>query len=167
MKRNKLFLALLLALVIACPAWATVGIYRDGVPYGQATDLDFTGFGTTGITNDGSKFTFPLVLAGVDNSGSSSIGNTVDAITDVGYSLIYKDLPAYNTGTSLPNGIPGQILTITIGTDAGATWYHIQPVTKTGFNFLEFNDSKDTATLQYVDSTVGWIILNLDSVTRF
>ena len=167
MKKISLFFGLLLALVIAGPSKAEVGVYRDGVPYGVATDFDFTGFGTTGITNDGSKFRFPLVLAGVDSGGSGSVNSSTNDITATGYSFIYKDIGTANSSGTLSNGKPGQILTIAIAVDGGATWYHLQPTTKTAFNFLEFNDAKDSATLLFVTESIGWVVIATNSVVVF
>lgn len=58
---------------------------------------------------------------------------------------------------TLANGVPGQIITLTLGTDGGDGT--LTPATKTGFATIVFADAKDTATLQYVDDTIGWVLL--------
>lgn len=58
---------------------------------------------------------------------------------------------------TLADGAPGQVLTITLATDGGDGT--LTPTTKTGFATIVFADAKDTATLLYVDDTVGWILL--------
>jgi len=58
---------------------------------------------------------------------------------------------------TLANGLPGQVLTITLAATSGDGT--LTPVTKTGFATIVFAGVKDTATLLYVDDTVGWIIL--------
>ena len=168
MKKISLLFALLLALMIANPARASIGIKIDGTAQPAATDLNFIGTGTTKqITNTYDGMTFSLVLAGVDNSGSGSVADTVANITDVGYPVIFKDIPAGISSGTLANGTPGQILQIIIGADAGGTYWNLQPTTRTGFTHLEFNDQDDMATLMYVDDTRGWIILSVSSVVIY
>ncbi|NJM12589.1 MAG: hypothetical protein HC889_12605 [Synechococcaceae cyanobacterium SM1_2_3] len=58
---------------------------------------------------------------------------------------------------TLANGFPGQILTISLVTDGGDGT--LTPATKSGFATIVFADVKDTATLMYIDDTVGWILL--------
>lgn len=58
---------------------------------------------------------------------------------------------------TLANGVPGQLITITLGTDGGDGT--LTPATKTGFSTIVFADVKDTATLQYVDDTIGWVLV--------
>jgi hypothetical protein len=57
---------------------------------------------------------------------------------------------------TLANGLPGQRLTITLVTDGGDGT--LTPTTKTGFSTIVFADAKDTAELEYIDDTVGWIV---------
>jgi hypothetical protein len=58
---------------------------------------------------------------------------------------------------TLANGVPGQLITITLGTDGGDGT--LTPATKTGFATIVFAAAKDTATLQYVDDTIGWVLI--------
>jgi len=58
---------------------------------------------------------------------------------------------------TLANGVPGQEITITLGTDGGDGT--LTPATKTGFATIVFADAKDTAHLRYVDDTIGWILI--------
>lgn len=58
---------------------------------------------------------------------------------------------------TLADGLPGQRLGLTLGTDGGDGT--LTPTTKTGFTAIVFADAKDTVDLEFVDSTVGWIIL--------
>ena len=63
---------------------------------------------------------------------------------------------------TLANGIPGQLLTITLDTDGGTGT--LTPATSTGFATIVFADAGDQATLQYHDSTVGWTTVGLVGV---
>ena len=58
---------------------------------------------------------------------------------------------------TLANGLPGQEITISLTTDGGDGT--LTPATCTGFATIVFADVKDTATLLFVDNTVGWILI--------
>lgn len=58
---------------------------------------------------------------------------------------------------TLADGKPGQRITITLGTDGGDGT--LTPAHCTGFATIVFADAKDTATLEYIDDTVGWILV--------
>jgi hypothetical protein len=60
---------------------------------------------------------------------------------------------------TLANGFPGQVLSIFLAVDGGDGT--LTPTTKTGFTTITFADAGDTAVLEFVDATVGWIILGL------
>ena len=64
---------------------------------------------------------------------------------------------------TLANAAPGQVLTIYITADGGGDGT-LTPTTKTGFATIVFADAGDRAVLQYVDDTIGWIILGLSGV---
>src|SRR4051812_40206315 len=58
---------------------------------------------------------------------------------------------------TLADGVPGQEITITLGTDGGDGT--LTPARKTGFATIVFADAKDTVHLRYVDDTIGWILI--------
>ena len=58
---------------------------------------------------------------------------------------------------TLADGEPGQILHLHLVTDGGTGT--LTPTTKTGFTTIVFADAGDRATLQFIDSTTGWILL--------
>ncbi|MBI1234759.1 MAG: hypothetical protein GC208_09685 [Alphaproteobacteria bacterium] len=64
---------------------------------------------------------------------------------------------------TLANGTPGQVITISLDTDGGGTGT-LTPATATGFVSIAFADAGDNATLEYIDDTVGWIILGTAGV---
>ncbi len=107
-----------------------------------------------------------LQAAGTTFGGATSLATSVTTIP-TGYSLVRKAIsndPAFATGT-LANGTPGQILTIFItSVDSGGT-FTLTPATKTGFTTLTFNAALDSATLLFVDNTIGWIVIANNSVT--
>jgi len=58
---------------------------------------------------------------------------------------------------TLANGVPGQRITLSLVSDGGDGT--LTPATVTGFATLVFEDVKDTATLQYTDDTIGWMLV--------
>lgn len=58
---------------------------------------------------------------------------------------------------TLANGVPGQRITIILGTDGGDGT--LTPATCTGFATIVFADAKDTASLEYIDDTIGWVLV--------
>lgn len=164
MKKIKLLFGLLLTLMIADSAFATIGLKIDGVAQPSITDLNLVGTGTNQqITQTSDGLTFSFVVGGIKKTASASINSSTANISDAGYSLIFKDLPATAQSGTLANGTPGQILVIQIAVDNGGSWFLV-PTTKTGFNYLFFNDQDDRAVLMYVDDTYGWVVLSTDSV---
>jgi len=63
---------------------------------------------------------------------------------------------------TLADGVAGQRLSITLVVDGGAGT--LTPATSTGWATIEFADAGDRAELEYVDDTVGWIIVGLSGV---
>ena len=59
---------------------------------------------------------------------------------------------------TLANGVPGQVITITLVTDGGGDGT-LTPTTCTAFATIVFADAKDTATLEYIDDTIGWVLI--------
>jgi len=81
----------------------------------------------------------------------------------VTHAVVTKTTGADAEALTLADGTPGQVLTIVLGTDGGGDGT-LTPTTKTGFATIVFADAGDTATLKYVDDTVGWVILGLAGV---
>lgn len=163
--KKLLALSLVLLLAFTSPSLAAVGIKVDGVNKYTATDINFKGAGTM-ITSDGSTTTLNLVLSGVANGGAVSMA-TSDTAVSTSYGFTRKAIAsdsAYSAGT-LADGYPGQILTVFITTVAGSGTFVLTPTTKTGFSSLTFDAAKDQATLLFVNSTVGWVLLSNTAVT--
>lgn len=64
---------------------------------------------------------------------------------------------------TLANGQPGHILTISLETAGGGTGT-LTPATASGFSTLAFTEALDTATLRYIDDTVGWVLIGHNGV---
>jgi len=65
---------------------------------------------------------------------------------------------------TLANGTPGQRLTITLVADGNGDGT-LTPATCTGFATIVFADAGDSACLEYVDNTVGWVLCGLSGVS--
>jgi hypothetical protein len=60
---------------------------------------------------------------------------------------------------SLPDGNPGQVLTVVIGTDGGVATITPDSLTGAGWATAVLTDDVDGITFMFVDATVGWVIL--------
>lgn len=162
MRKFSMLMALFLALMVAivAPSHASVGIWEDGSPVGVATDIEFTGAVTT---DNGSRWTFPLVLAGTGNGGATTMVTTDTAVSP-SYALVRKALGVQvGLAGTLADGSPGQILTIRITERAGSGTFVLVPTTTTNFYSLTFDAVNEYATLLYSDDTTGWIILSTNA----
>jgi len=65
----------------------------------------------------------------------------------------------HSSDVVLANGTPGQILNVTLSADGGSDCV-LKPTTGTGWASITFADAGDTATLQYIDDTMGWVIIS-------
>lgn len=189
-KLFKVLAVLLLALSVGANGFAATGFRdNDGNPQAVAdinikgcTNSVSEGIGTidcrtisgTSATYTG-DVTFRSNLVSVGRYGASvsslSSSSTNLSATSIAYAVITKfiggggGLDGDGRGSILANGTPGQVLTfIVVGAQSGGTWV-ITPTTKTGFRNLTFNALGDQATLLYVNDTVGWIVVALESVT--
>lgn len=92
-------------------------------------------------------------------------GSTVKAGGTLAVPITHRQVIMTTGGAealTLANGKPGQRLNLVLGTDGGDGT--LTPATKTGFSTIVFADAKDTAELEYVDDTVGWIVLGTAGV---
>lgn len=159
---RKLIVLLLAILMFATPSFAAVGIWKEGAPQGTATDIEIYG---DGWTNNGSRWTFSLAAAGSAIGGAATMTSNETAVS-TSYAFVRITVGINQQAGTLADGTPGQIITILISEDVDAVGEMIlTPTTKTGYASLEFNDAGDQASLLYVDDSIGWIPLSLQSVT--
>jgi len=103
-----------------------------------------------------------LRKSGVQPRGSVAVAADILAIP-VTHSVVEKTTGGDAEALTLADGVPGQELTITLVADGGGSGT-LTPTTMTGFATIVFADAKDTATLKYIDDTVGWIVLGATGV---
>lgn len=96
----------------------------------------------------------------VTGSTTSAADSLVIPVTA---SVVVKTTGADAEALTLADGVEGQIIVITLGTDGGGTGT-LTPATATGFVSIAFADAGDTAALMFVNSTVGWVILGTAGV---
>ena len=93
----------------------------------------------------------------VDVLASTTVAGDVLAIP-VTHRYVAKTTAADAEALTLANGVPGQVITITLVTDGGGDGT-LTPATCTAFSTIVFADAKDTATLEYIDDTIGWVLI--------
>lgn len=155
-----LFLVVMLILS-AVPAFAAVGLKIGVTPTGTCTDLAFTG---NVISNNGSTCTIPLQLAGSANGGAASMSSN-DTDVSPSYAFIRKNIGFSAQAGTLADGSPGQMLTILISQEVATGSFVLTPTTKTGYASLTFDNPGDLATLLFVDSTIGWVLVAGNALT--
>ena len=99
-----------------------------------------------------------FMVAGSTTSDADSLAIPVT------HSLVLKTTGGDAEALSLADGVPGQIITIVLETDGDGAGT-LTPTTKSGFVSIVFADAGDTASLLYVNDTVGWVILGTAGVS--
>ena len=97
-----------------------------------------------------------------EGSGATTVAADVLAIP-VTHPVVTKTTGGDAEALTLADGEPGQVLHIHLGTDGNGVGT-LTPTTKTGFTTIIFADVGDRATLQFIDSTPGWILLGATGV---
>ena len=94
-------------------------------------------------------------------SGSTTVA-TAALVIPVTHRFVDKATGGVEALT-LANGVPGQRLTVYMSADAGDGT--LTPATSSGFSTIVFADVGDNATVEYVDDTVGWVIVGTAGIT--
>jgi len=91
---------------------------------------------------------------------SGSTTSIADALAiPVTHRYVAKTTGADAEALTLADGAPGQMLTLVLAVDGGGAGT-LTPSRKTGFLTIVFDDAGDSATLQYADDTLGWLLIN-------
>lgn len=119
-----------------------------------------------------------LMLDGVELTASAANLNAASAVADLAGSVavaadvlaipVTKRYVAKTTGAdaealTLANGVAGQRLNIALVVDGGGDGT-LTPATCSGFATIVLADAGDIAELEYVDDTVGWILVGSSGV---
>lgn len=99
-----------------------------------------------------------------DNRFLGSAASAADELAiPVTASYVPKTTGADGEALTLANSVAGHVLTIALVTDGGGDGT-LTPATASGWATIVFADAGDTAALQYIDDTVGWVILGTAGV---
>lgn len=117
--------------------------------------------------NESGKYTH---FSGVD-AGRFRVASITSSTTSAENALAIPVTARYVSKTTgsdaealtLANGVEGQVITIGLDTAGGGDGT-LTPATCSGFATIVFTAAGDNATLQYVDDTVGWVVLGTAGV---
>lgn len=174
-----LSLALIAALYfIQGTAFADIDCRVNGAtcPSNPITGVDFqVAAGSDLLTQTGLRKKIGVVgstlfATGVAQGNATSIASTTNAVP-VGFAYVRMAIPKVAdpafTAKTLTNGVPGQILTISVpqvGDNSSTTGGSatITPTCSTGWSKIKVSAQGDIVVLQYIDSSVCWIINSYD-----
>lgn len=97
-------------------------------------------------------------VTGASLTGSATTSAADSLAIPVTHRIVQKTTGADAEALTLANGVAGQRLTVILATDGGGDGT-LTPATKTGFVSVVFADAGDMVTFEYVDDTVGWIVV--------
>lgn len=125
----------------------------------------------TGIffSEGGNSLTFTPSATVVDERLQPAGSRSVDVAADeteipVTHPVVLKETGADAEACTLADGaFDGQLLVVSLGTDGGGD-ATITPDTSTGWATVVLADAGDTATLLFIDSTTGWVIVGTAGV---
>ena len=189
MKNRIVSMLAVLALLLSANAQAAIQVYNNNTEVGHFSEVNCDGTtvnctqsgGKAQISTNGSALTPATVVAtGTVTFNSTVVANgRVAASTQVAssstrlapsnmpYAVVLKNIGATGgpdgagVGTELGNGVNGQTITFQIlsaGGASGGNWI-LTPAAATGWTKITFNAIGQWATLTYINSTVGWIIV--------
>lgn len=91
---------------------------------------------------------------------TQTLANTTDTVV-LTHPIVNANAAAGNCALAVPNGVPGQMLTIIA---LHANDCVVTPATSTMFGTITLTVVGDKCVIYYVDDTVGWAIKSLKSV---
>jgi len=103
----------------------------------------------------------------VDGGAALKLGNIAAAADLLAIPLTANHVSKATGGDAealtIADGAVNQLITITLTTDGGGDGT-LTPATVTGFATIVFADAGDTATLRFIDTTIGWILVGASGV---
>lgn len=94
----------------------------------------------------------------ITNTATAVAGGAGGLVIPVTHGIVAKTTGGVEALT-LANGTDGQLLMVYLISDGGNGT--ITPVTKTGWATIVLGDAGDVAILQFINSTIGWVIVGL------
>ena len=118
-------------------------------------EIEVQSGGTIDI-NSGGVFT--------DNRFLTSAASAADSLAiPVTAKYCPKTTGADAEALTIADSVAGHVLTIALVTDGGGDGT-LTPATSSGFATIVFADAGDTATLKFIDGTVGWVLVGTGGV---
>ena len=166
-------IAIVLALLsFVCSAEAAVGVKKDGVYEGAATNIDIKGGNSEMVGNTVVLFAngYKTGVTGESVTRSVSQESHITSAA-LAYGVIerigldFSDVAGNNWDCTLADGEPGQMVTIMLTGRTSGYWMITDDdptatqITKTGWDDILFDAVLDSVTLLYVDDSIGWIIV--------
>lgn len=95
-----------------------------------------------------------------DKDGAITVEVAADVLAiPVTHGFVKKTSGADAEALTLANGVPGQLLIISL-TTAGGGACTLTPATKTGWATAVITIVGDTLVLLYIDDKIGWVLIN-------
>lgn len=157
--KKLLSLLLLSVALFGSYAYADTTGYNNGTALGRGEEINY-GYGLQ-ATKSGEKFT--IGLFGAANGYVSQVSSV--AALPLNYSTVGIPIQTLVGNVfTLANGTPGQIENFFTFALAGSSTAVITPATSTGFTTATLGHNGASVTMQYINSTIGWIIISYDNV---
>ncbi len=152
------FSILVVLLLMCAPAWAELAVVGASIGAEDALELDNATPGTS-KTFLGTRLRGPLTQGSTTYADLDN-GNPASTVFTTPTTTVFLKTTGATTGESyrLGDGQVGQQLTVVLVTDGGQN-FTVTPKTKTGFTSVQLDDAKDSATMKYIDSTSGWVLI--------
>lgn len=139
--------------------------FEDAVSIESGGSLDVESgatFALAGVTL-ASTATAIDAVTGASLTGAATTSAADALAIAVTHRVVAKTTGADAEALTLANGVAGQRLLIYLAVDGGGDGT-LTPATSSGFATIVFADAGDFASLEYVDDTVGWILLGTGGV---
>ena len=105
----------------------------------------------------------------IQSGGILIDSRSLGSVTVAGAALVIPVTARYVAKTTggvealtIADSVAGHVTTVSLVSDGGTGT--LTPATASGWATIVFADVGDTATLEYIDDTVGWVILGLAGV---
>lgn len=161
----KKWTSFLIAIMLAwtTTAWAALADVDTSIGADDAYEINYATPGTA-KTFLGTRLRGPLTQGATTVSAGTSNPAMSEHVTPTTTTFLITTGAATGESYRLGDGQIGQTLTAVLVTDGGKN-YTITPYTKTGFTSIQLDDAKDSATLKFIDSTTGWVIVGNNAAT--
>lgn len=155
---KKLLSILFLGLFSASIAHADITSYTNGTALGRGEEINFA----NGLEASRSGEKFTIGMFGMANGWVSQVSNV--AALPTSYSVVAIPLTnSVGAVYTLANGTAGQQVTFYALGKVGSDSAVITPAKSSGFTTATLSNNGASVTLEYINSTIGWIVESFDN----